>query len=104
MGEIVQIMSDVQVFFPQADDPLDFPEEINEDDDEKSSSSYQSAKENLNSKSEVVKVDEIDVVDHKSIASSSQHKSNKPTDEIHVDVFTADKLKDTYTSNKTVSI
>ena len=101
MGEIVVIMSDVQQFFPQADDPLDFPEEINEDDDEKSSSSYQSAKENLNSKSEVVKVDEIDVVDHKSIASSSQHKSNKPADDVAI---TVDKLKDTYTSNKTVSI
>ena len=34
MGEIVETMSFMQKFFPQADDPLDFPEETNEDEEE----------------------------------------------------------------------
>ena len=97
-------MSFIQKFFPEANDPLEFPEETNEDDDV-SSSSYQSAKENLNSKSEV---DMVDSGIKSDATKNSQHQSdNNKSDEIvetatKKDV-TADKLKDTYTSNKTVS-
>ena len=58
LGEIVETVSYIQKFFPEANDPLEFPEETTEDDDE-SSSSYQSAKDNLNSKSEVVTKSEL---------------------------------------------
>ena len=50
LGGIVETVSYIQKFFPEANDPLEFPKETTEDDDE-SSSTYQSAKDNLNSRS-----------------------------------------------------
>ena len=97
----METMSFIQKFFPEANDPLEFPEETNEDDDV-SSSSYQSAKENLNSKSEV---DMVDSGIKSDATKNSQHQSdnNKSDETATKKDVTADKLKDTYTSNKTVS-
>ena len=101
-------MSFIQKFFPEANDPLEFPEETNDDDDV-SSSSYQSAQENLNSKSEVVKT-ETDMVDSAKIKSDADKKSqsanNKSDGKVDTTTSSTTKkeLKDTYTSNKTVSL
>ena len=102
-------MSYIQKFFPEANDPLEFTEETTEDDDE-SSSSYQSAKDNLNSKSEVVTKSELlDAVDSANTPETlnSPQQTNKKSDEtIAVASPTNDvtlKLKDAYKSNKTVS-
>ena len=109
LGEIVETVSYIQKFFPEANDPLEFPEETTEDDDE-SSSSYQSAKDNLNSKSEVVTKSELlDAVDSANTPETlnSPQQTNKKSDEtIAVASPKNDvtlKLKDAYKSNKTVS-
>ena len=88
---------------------MEFPEETTEDDDE-SSSSYQSAKDNLNSKSEVVTKSELlDAVDSANTPETlnSPQQTNKKSDEtIAVASPKNDvtlKLKDAYKSNKTVS-
>ena len=105
---------------------MEFPEETNEDNDDESSSSYQSAKDNLNSKSEVPitsdqgsnpgtnKQTELDVVDSgctpitpttpETNKSPSLKLANKNSNDVFV-VPTHDptKLKDAYKSNKTVS-
>ena len=86
---------------------MEFPEETTEDDDE-SSSSYQSAKDNLNSKSEVVTKSELDAVDSANTpeTNSPTQQTNKKSDEICVASPKNDdalKLKDAYKSNKTVS-
>ena len=107
LGEIVETVSYIQKFFPEANDPLEFPEETTEDDDE-SSSSYQSAKDNLNSKSEVVTKSELDAVDSANSPETlnSPQQTNKKSDEMIVASPKNDvtlKLKDAYKSNKTVS-
>ena len=109
LGEIDETVSYIQKFFPEANDPLEFPEETTEDDDE-SSSSYQSAKDNLNSKSEVVTKSELlDAVDSANTPETlnSPQQTNKKSDEtIAVASPKNDvtlKLKDAYKSNKTVS-
>ena len=86
---------------------MEFPEETTEDDDE-SSSSYQSAKDNLNSKSEVVSKSELDAVDSANTpeTNSPTQQTNKKSDEMSVASPKNDdalKLKDAYKSNKTVS-
>ena len=103
-------MSYIQKFFPEANDPLEFPEETTEDDDE-SSSSYQSAKDNLNSKSEVVTKSELlDAVDSANTPETlnSPQQTNKKSDEMIAVAASPKndvtlKLKDAYKNNKTVS-
>ena len=84
---------------------MEFPEETTEDDDE-SSSSYQSAKDNLNSKSEVVTKSELlDAVDSASTpeTNSPSQQTNKKSDVASPINDVTLKLKDAYKSNKTVS-
>ena len=84
---------------------MEFPEETTEDDDE-SSSSYQSANDNLNSKSEVVTKSELlDAVDSASTpeTNSPSQQTNKKSDVASPINDVTLKLKDAYKSNKTVS-